>query len=98
MVRDVLVKVRKDQQEFEHPVSLLRVWLARAHFEILDDRQGIGKQPFQAFRVAGNSTMAAVERLIGPLESFIQKMIQAKLFAGERRRDRSRTRGLNANS
>jgi hypothetical protein len=98
MVRDVLVKVREDQQKLKHAISLVWIRLARAFFEILHDRQCIGEQPFQALRVAGKSPAAAVESLVSPQECFVQEMIQAELLAREGQGNHSCTRRLYANS
>jgi hypothetical protein len=42
MMRDVLVEICQDEEEFEHSVALLRIWRIGAFLEILDDGQRIG--------------------------------------------------------
>jgi hypothetical protein len=47
MVRHILVKVRKDQQQFEHAITLLRLRFVGAFFQILNCGQRIRKQPLE---------------------------------------------------
>lgn len=98
MVSDVFVKVREDQQKFEHAIPLVGIGIARAFFEALDDGERIGEQPFHSFLVGGKAAAPAIERLTGSLECFIEKMIEAELFACKRGRDHFCTRGFRASS
>jgi hypothetical protein len=88
MVRHILVKVRKDQQQFEHAITLLRLRFVGAFFQILNCGQRIRKQPLETIFGERSTFTAACKGLIRAQKSFIQKMIEAELRAGERRRGR----------
>jgi hypothetical protein len=90
MVRDVLVEIREDQQQLEHTIALFRLRLVGALFQILYRRERIGQQPFQTVFGQRRSFTATRESLIGAQERFVEKMIQAKFRAGQRRRRRLR--------
>jgi hypothetical protein len=83
MVRNVLVKIRKDQQKLEHPVALLRIWISRALFQILYDRQRIGEQPLQIAWVQLLALVRSFQRFICAEKCFVEKMVQAKSLARE---------------
>lgn len=87
-MRYVLVQVGEDQQQFEHAVALLRVRYFRASLEIIYDHQRVRQQPFERFRIDGVAGAAALERLIRTHESFVKKMVQAKLFGNQSARNR----------
>ena len=86
MVRDVFVQIREDQQQLEHAVALFRLRFIGALFQILHRRERIGKQPLEAFFGQRRTFTATLECLIGAQEGFIEKMIQAKFRAAQRRR------------
>jgi hypothetical protein len=86
MVRDVFMQIRQDQQQFEHAIALFGLRFVGTLFQILHGGERIGEQPFQAFFAQRRSFTAARESLIGAQKSFIEKMIEAKFRAGERRR------------
>jgi hypothetical protein len=93
MVRNVFVKIRKDQQQFEHTVTLIRIRCSCAVFEVLDDRECIREQPFQIVRIELFAPVSTFESFICAEKSFVEKMVQAKLFAREPLRKRFRTPG-----
>lgn len=93
MVRNVLVKICKDQQQLEHAVALIRIRFSCALFEVFHDRERIGEQPFQIVRVQLFALVRAFKRLIGAQKSFVKKMVQAKLLARESLRKCIRTPG-----
>lgn len=93
MVRHVLVEIREDKKQFEHPVTLLRLWFVGAFFQILNCGQRIRQQPLKTIFGERSTFTAARKRLIRAQKSFIQKMIEAELRAGERRRSRLGTPG-----
>jgi hypothetical protein len=90
MVRNIFVEIREDQQQLEHAIALVRLRFIGAFFQILHSREGIGEQPFKAFFGQRRSFTATLESLIGAQERFVEKMIQAKFRAAERRRCRLR--------
>jgi len=92
MVRDVLMKVGELQQQFEHPVPVLRLGIARFLFEVLDDRESVGKQPFDIRGIHLAPLAAAAERLVRAKKRVVQKMLEAKLLVREGRWNRIRTR------
>jgi hypothetical protein len=85
MVRNILVKICKDQQQLEHAVALIRIRVSCAILEILHDRERIGEQPFQIVRFQLLAPMRALERLVCAQKSLIKKMVQTKLLARESR-------------
>jgi hypothetical protein len=91
MVRDILVKICKDQQQLEHAVALIRIRVSGAFLEILHDCERIGEQPFQIVRVQLLASMRAFERLVCAQKSLIKKMVQTKLLTRESRWERIRT-------
>jgi hypothetical protein len=88
MVRHVLVEIREDQQQFKHTITLLWLRFVGAFFQILDCGQRIRKQPFQTIFGERRTFTAACESQVGAQKRFIQKVIEAELRAGERRRGR----------
>jgi hypothetical protein len=91
VVRHVFLQVREDQEKFEHAVPLVRIWLVRAFFEILDHGEGIGKKPFE---VVGSDRFTPAEILqsaVGPNERLIEKMIEAELLGNQPYRNRAGT-------
>ena len=96
MMCDVLVQIREDQQQFEHPITLFRLRLVGALFQIFHRRERIGEQPFQAVFGQWGPFTATLESLIGAHERFVEKMIQAEFRAGERRRRGLRAPGTGA--
>lgn len=93
MVRHVFVQIREDQQQFEHPVALLGIRILRAFFEIFHNCERISQKPLKAFRINRDASAAAIERLIRALERFVHEMVETKLLAGERLRNRLGTLG-----
>jgi Viral BACON domain len=91
MVRHVLVKVGEHQQEFQHPVAMLRLGIAGFLFEILHDSQRVGQKPLNVRRIHGPPLAAAVKGSIGAEKRVVQKMFEAQLFVRQSRRDRTRT-------
>jgi hypothetical protein len=101
MVRDVFMEIRQDQQQFEHAIALFGLRLVGALFQILHGGKRVGQQPFQALFGQRRSFTAAREGLIGAQKSFIEKMIEAKLGASQRRRSglcATRTDTMDGNS
>jgi hypothetical protein len=93
MVRHILVEIREDQQQFKHTITLLWLRFVGAFFQILDCSQRIRKQPFQTIFRERRTFTAACESLVGAQKRLIQKVIEAELRAGERRRGRLGTPG-----
>jgi hypothetical protein len=91
MVRHVFVKVGEHQQEFEHPVTVLRLGIAGLLFEILHDRQSVRQEPLNVRWIHGLPFAAAVKSPIGAEKCVVQKMFEAELFVRQSRRDRTRT-------
>ena len=85
MVRNILVKICKDQQQLEHAVALIRIRVSCAILEILHDRERIGEQPFQIVRFQLLAPMRALKRLVCAQKSLIKKMVQTILLARESR-------------
>jgi hypothetical protein len=88
MMRDIFVEIREDQQQLEHTIALFRLRLVRALFQIFDRRERIGEQPFQTLFGQRRPFTAAREGLVGAQERLVEKMIQAKFRADQRRRCR----------
>jgi hypothetical protein len=88
MVRDVFMEIRQDQQELKHTIALFGLGLVGAFFQIFHRGERVGKQPFQTGFAQRGTFTAARESLIGTHKSFVEKMIEAKLRAGQRRRRR----------
>lgn len=82
MVRDVLMKVGQDQKQFEHTLALIGIGLFGALLEIVDDQQGVGKQPLEGFWIDGMASTAALQRLIGTNERLVQEVVETELFGG----------------
>lgn len=76
MVRDVFVQVRQDQEQFKHAVSLLGMRLTSLLLEILDDGKRVCQQPFDVIPIQRTPVAAAIERVIGAIESFVEKMVK----------------------
>lgn len=79
-MRDVFMKIRQDQKQFKHSIALPRVGPLQRLFQIIDDHERVGEQPFQRLGVNSLSDTAALKRLVCSDKSFIQKMIEAQLF------------------
>jgi hypothetical protein len=87
VVRDVFVKIRQDQQQFEHAVALLRVGLFGAFLEVVDDQERVGEQPFEGFGVNGAPALAALHGLVCAEKGFVEKVVETKLLCGESARN-----------
>lgn len=96
MVSDILVEICQTEEKLKHTVALLRIRRVGAFLEILDDSQRIREEPLQVHGFHGNPVAAAIERLIGSHERFVEEMIEAELFSNEPRRDRAHTPGAAA--
>jgi len=92
MVRDVFMKVCKDEEKFEHSIALLRIGFGGAFFQVSYDSESVRKQPFQPLTVDGAAATAALQSLIRSDEGFVEEVIEAKLFALEGHRNRVVTR------
>jgi hypothetical protein len=91
VMRHVFLQVRKDQKQFEHAVSLVRIRLVSAFLQIFDHGERIRKQPFEA---AGSDRFASAEILQSAVSSYkrlVKKMIEAELFGNEPYRNRAGT-------
>jgi hypothetical protein len=77
MMSNIFVEVCEQEQQFEHPVTLLGIGLTSSFFEVLDDGQRIGQQPFQVRWLHRSTFAAAIKRIVGSLERFVEKMIKA---------------------
>jgi hypothetical protein len=82
MVRDILVEVRQNQQQLEHPVTLIRIGLCGAFFQIFHDHQSIGEEPFKIALVHGAALAAVIEGKVSAQKSFLKKMIETQSFSG----------------
>lgn len=91
-MRDVFVQVREDEKEFEHSIALLRIRLTGRFFEIPHDSQGVGEEPFEAFRVYRAASAATLKRFVGANECLVKKMVETELLARKGPRDRLGTR------
>jgi hypothetical protein len=87
VVRDVLVKVGEDQEQFEHPLALTGVGLLGAFFQVVHDQQRVGKQPFESLRIDGTASAAALNRLVGANERLLKEVVEAQLFRSESARN-----------
>jgi hypothetical protein len=94
MMRHIFVKVRDDQQQLEHAVALLGIRFAGTFFEILNDGQRVGQQPFEIALLYRIPHAASIEGVVGTVKRFIQEMIEAKLLRRQGGRDRVRARSL----
>jgi hypothetical protein len=90
-MRDVFLEVRKDQQQLKHSVALLRIRFVGSVFEVLDDRERIGKQPFEAAWIHRLPAAEILECAIRPNKCFVEKMVEAKLFGDKPYGDRAWT-------
>ena len=88
MVRDVFVEIRENQQQFEHALPLLGVWIGCLLLEVLDDGQRIRKEPFEIPRVYRLALAATGEGVVGADKCLIEKMIEAQVLRRESGRDR----------
>jgi hypothetical protein len=77
------MQIREDQQQLEHSVTLVGIALSRLLVQIIHDGKRIGEQPFETYRVDRLTGAAALKRLVGPHERFVEEMIQAELFRAE---------------
>lgn len=91
MMRDILVQVGKNQKQLEHAIALFRLRLVRGLFQILDDCEGIGKQPFKTTGIKRSAFAAASQSLVGADKSVVEKMVEAKPNSAKRGRNRFRT-------
>jgi hypothetical protein len=98
MVRDVLLDVGENQKQLEHAITLVGIGLIGALFEILDHRESIGEQPFETRGVYGAAAAATLEGVVGAHESFVEEVIEAKLFGGKSPRDLAGTSVSTADS
>jgi hypothetical protein len=80
VVGDVLVQIGEQQQELEHAVALLGLWIAGFFLEIFHDRQRVREQPFDIGGVHGPPFAASAEGLVGAAKRVVEKMIEAELF------------------
>ena len=87
----VFVQIRQIQNQFQHPVALIRLWLIRVFFQILHRRQSVRKQPVNVLRIQPLSRAATRHRLIRAHKRFVQKMIQAHVPFRQGKRHRFRT-------
>jgi hypothetical protein len=83
MMRDILVKICKDQQQLEHPVALTRIWISCALFKILHNCQRIREQPLQILRLQLLPLVCSFERFICADKRLVKKMVQAKSLSSE---------------
>lgn len=88
MVRDVFVEIRENQQQLEHPLPLLGVWIGRLFLEILDDSQSIREKPFEVPRIHGVPLPATSKGVIRADKCLIEEMIEAQSFRRESGWDR----------
>jgi hypothetical protein len=93
MMRHIFMQVCHNQQQLQHPITLLRIGLGRTLFKVFYGRERVGQQPLQAAGIDKLSFPAALHRVIGANKSFIQKMVEAQLLAGKAFRDWIRTPG-----
>jgi hypothetical protein len=91
MMCHILMQVCDDQEQLKHSVTLLRIRYGCTLFEVSHRRKRVGKQPFQTARIDNVPLAAALHRVIGANERFIEKMVEAQLFAGKTFWDRIRT-------
>ena len=96
MVGNVFVKIGEDQQQLKHAITLFRLRLVSALFQILHGSERIRKQPFEAFFRQQRTLTAARECLIGAQKCFVEEMIEAKLCASKRRRRKFSAPGTGA--
>jgi hypothetical protein len=96
MVRHVLVKVGEHEQQFEHPIPVLRLRVARFLFEVLNDGKRVRQEPFDVRRVYRPPLAAAAESLVGTDECVVQEMLEAESLVGQSRWNRIRTAGTPA--
>jgi hypothetical protein len=88
MVRDVFVEIRENQQQFEHPLPLLGVWISCFFLEVLDDGQRIREQPLEIFRVHGMALAATSKGMVGADKCLVKKMVEAQVLRRKSGRDR----------
>jgi hypothetical protein len=81
MVRHVLVKIGKDQQQLKHAVALIWIRIPRAFLKVFYDCKRVRQQPFQIVRVKLFALMRPFERFICAEKRFVEKMVQAKPLA-----------------
>src|SRR5579863_4829299 len=77
VVRDVLMKVGEDQEQFEHALALAGVGLLGAFLEVVHDQQRVGKQPFESLRIDGAASAAELNRLVGANERLFKEVVEA---------------------
>lgn len=92
MVRHIFMKVGELEKQFEHPVPVLRLGIARFLFEVLDDCKRVREEPFDIRGVHCATFAAAAKSLVGAKECVVQKMLEAELLGRKSRWNRIRTR------
>lgn len=80
MVCDVFVQICEDEQQLQHTVPLLGIRIGGPCFEVLDDGQRVGQQPFNVAAFQRKSLAAPPQGMVGSQERLVQKMIEAELF------------------
>jgi hypothetical protein len=80
MARHILMEVRDAQQKFQHAVSLIRVWVIGACFEVVDHSESVREQVIHSLGIHGSAVVPTFERLICAYECLIQKMVEAQLL------------------
>ena len=88
-MRDVLLQIRDNQQQLQHTVALIRIRPVGAFLEILDDRERVREQPFNAARIERVALAAKLESPFVPDERFVQEMVKAELFGHQAGRNQS---------
>jgi uncharacterized protein with NAD-binding domain and iron-sulfur cluster len=92
-VRGYFMKVRYDQQQFQHPVTLLRICAVRMLFEIVDHRQRVRQQPLKITLIQGTPFVATTECVACAKQRLVEKVVEAKLLAHQSGRNRVSTSG-----
>lgn len=80
VMRDVFVKIGKDQKQFKHSITLVLVRTLQRIFQIIHDHERIGEKPFQRLCVDSLPNTAALKCLVCPDKGFIQEMIETESF------------------
>jgi hypothetical protein len=98
MVGCVFVEIGEAEQEFEHAIPFLGIWLDGSFFEIRHDREGIREKLLDDLRVNGVALAAALHHFAGAVKRFVEEMVEADLLAGEAGRDSVHAGGSATNS
>jgi hypothetical protein len=85
MVCYVLMQVGKNQQQFQHSVTLLGSPHSPLVVQIIDNRKRIGEQPLKPKCINRLASAATLQGLIGSDKRLIQEMIKAQLFRDKAR-------------